>query len=93
MRRSSQAVQAMLLLLPVLLLLLLPAACQQTMPFPGNGEEPDEPVTVFVSSYVDRLMEIDDKAYEFQVNSQDAQLPACHASSTLPVPSTSRGTS
>lgn len=63
-RRSSQAV----LLLPVLLLLLLhPAACQQTMPFPGNGDEPDEPVTVFVSSYIDRLMEIDDKAYEFQV--------------------------
>lgn len=63
----------------VLLLLLLllgnsglgpgQAAAQQTMPFPGNGQEPEDPVTVYVSSYIDRLMYIDDKNYEFQVRS------------------------
>lgn len=66
-RSSSQAVLLPVPLLLLQLLLLHPAACQQTMPFPGNGVEPNEPVTVFVSSYIDRLMEIDDKAYEFQV--------------------------
>lgn len=57
---------AVLLLLQ--LLLSKPGLCQQTMPFPGNGEEPDQPITVFASSYIDRLMYIDDKNYEFQVS-------------------------
>lgn len=43
-------------------------AAQQMMPFPGQGQEPDEPTTVFVSTYIDRLMYIDDKNYEFQVS-------------------------
>jgi hypothetical protein len=42
-------------------------AAQQMMPFPGQGEEPGEATTVFVSTYIDRLMYIDDKNYEFQV--------------------------
>lgn len=42
-------------------------AAQQMMPFPGQGDEPEEPTTVFVSTYIDRLMYIDDKNYEFQV--------------------------
>lgn len=50
-----------------LLLLLAPCHGQQTMPFAGQGEEPSTPTTVFVSSYIDRLMYIDDKNYEFQV--------------------------
>lgn len=50
-----------------LLLLLTSCHAQQTMPFAGNGEEPSTLTTVFVSSYIDRLMYIDDKNYEFQV--------------------------
>lgn len=67
--------------LAVLLLLLLltrPGLCQQTMPFPGNGEEPDQPVTVFVSNYIDRLMYIDDKNYEFQVSATQQHCITCH---------------
>jgi hypothetical protein len=43
-------------------------AAQQMMPFPGQGQEPEDPTTVFVSTYIDRLMYIDDKNYEFQVS-------------------------
>jgi hypothetical protein len=59
---------AVLLLLLLLLFLNRPGLCQQAMPFAGNGEEPDQTTTVFVSSYIDRLMYIDDKNYEFQVS-------------------------
>jgi hypothetical protein len=65
---ASRCSLAVLLLLLLLLLLSKPGLCQQTMPFPGNGEEPDQPITVFASSYIDRLMYIDDKNYEFQVS-------------------------
>jgi hypothetical protein len=37
------------------------------MPFGGSGpSEPSQPTDVFVSSYVDRLMHINDKDYEFE---------------------------
>jgi hypothetical protein len=54
-------------LLVLVLLLFSFCSAQQMMPFAGNGEEPSTPTTVFVSSYIDRLMYIDDKNYEFQV--------------------------
>lgn len=71
MRLCSSSISSSSLLLLSFVLLLLLQCCtveaQQNMPFAGNGEEPPEPTTVFVSTYIDRLMYIDDKNYEFQV--------------------------
>eukprot|EP00879_Flechtneria_rotunda_P014504 GHRR01015156.1.p1 GENE.GHRR01015156.1~~GHRR01015156.1.p1 ORF type:complete len:451 (+),score=130.85 GHRR01015156.1:966-2318(+) len=61
-----------LLLLPLLMLLLgrstvLPAAAQMDMPFQGSGEEPPAvPAIVHVSSFVDRLLNVNDDMYEFE---------------------------
>lgn len=69
----------------VALVLMLHAPCaraQQNMPFAGNGQEPEEPTTVFVSSYVDRLSHINDKEYEFEVGSREVE--KCVASVLVP---------
>jgi len=67
--------QPSLLLLPLLcvvlllLLLLPPAAAQQPMPFQGRGDNPpSSPVDVHVTAYVDRILEVDDRKYEFSVS-------------------------
>lgn len=52
-------------------------AAQQMMPFQGQGEEPSEPTTVYVSTYIDRLMYIDDKNYEFQVGADASRWAVC----------------
>ena len=44
------------------------AAAQQPMPFPGSGTSPPSvPAVVHVSAYLDRRLEIDDRAYTFEV--------------------------
>jgi hypothetical protein len=65
---------------PLLLLLLLasaasvlrlpvPAGAQQPMPFQGQGDVPPAaPVDVHVSTYVDRILAVDDRHYEFTVS-------------------------
>jgi hypothetical protein len=48
--------------------LLQAARAQQPMPFIGNGDSPPAvPGEVHVTAYLDRLLNVDDKAYEFQV--------------------------
>jgi hypothetical protein len=40
------------------------------MPFIGRGDSPPtSPVDVYVTAYLDRLLEVDDKAYTFSVRS------------------------
>ena len=57
---------------PLLRLLLL-ATCfmlsngQQTTPFYGQGYPPDQGVDVFVDVYLDRLLQVDDINYRFEV--------------------------
>uniref|UniRef100_A0A383VCS9 Neurotransmitter-gated ion-channel ligand-binding domain-containing protein n=1 Tax=Tetradesmus obliquus TaxID=3088 RepID=A0A383VCS9_TETOB len=47
--------------------LLLAVTAQQAMPFVGNGDSPPAvPVEVHVTTYLDRLLNVDDKTYEFQ---------------------------
>jgi hypothetical protein len=58
------------LLLALLLLLLLPSpsAAQQPMPFQGQGDAaPSVPTEVHVSMFLDRLLGVDDREYEFKV--------------------------
>jgi hypothetical protein len=51
--------------------LLLAVHAQQPMPFIGKGDSPPAvPVDVHVTAYLDRLLNVDDKAYEFQVRLQ-----------------------
>ena len=68
--RLAAAMQQPPLLLPVLLalLLLVPGAvrCQMTQPFRGQGVAPDEPVDVHVSALMERLLDVDDRAYRFE---------------------------
>jgi hypothetical protein len=41
------------------------------MPFIGRGDNPpNSPVDVYVTAYLDRLLEVDDKAYTFAVRDQ-----------------------
>jgi hypothetical protein len=48
--------------------LLPPAAAQQPMPFMGRGDSaPAAPVDVYVTAYVDRILKVDDRGYEFTV--------------------------
>ncbi|WIA38827.1 hypothetical protein OEZ86_002107 [Tetradesmus obliquus] len=47
--------------------LLMAVTAQQPMPFVGNGDSPPAvPVEVHVTTYLDRLLNVDDKTYEFQ---------------------------
>lgn len=52
------------------------------MPFLGRGDfapsKDGEPVDVHVSVFVDRMLKIDDREYEYEVS----MLPACCASET-----------
>jgi hypothetical protein len=51
--------------------LLLTVHAQQPMSFIGNGDSPPAvPVEVHVTTYLDKLLNVDDKAYEFQVRLQ-----------------------
>jgi hypothetical protein len=55
--------------------LAVPAArAQQSMPFLGNGDygpsEAGEAVEVYVSVFVDRMLNINDRAYEYEVRPQ-----------------------
>jgi hypothetical protein len=45
-----------------------PASAQQPMPLQGQGDKPPAvPTDVYVTAYVDRLLQVDDTAYTFQV--------------------------
>jgi hypothetical protein len=47
---------------------MLAVHAQQPMPFIGNGDSPPAvPAEVHVTAFLDRLLNVDDKAYEFQV--------------------------
>lgn len=67
---------------PTLLLLLVLAVvvpstvvvvqAQQQMPFLGRGDSPPaSPVDVHVSAFLDKLLTVDDKKYEFSVSRED----------------------
>jgi hypothetical protein len=46
-------------------------AAQQSMPLSGNGDVPPAvPTDVYVSTYLDRLLAVDDTNYEFQASSR-----------------------
>ena len=57
--------------LGLLVLLCLAAAplpvarSQMSLPFTGQGLEPAEPVDVYVSAMLERLLDVDDKNYRF----------------------------
>ena len=55
-----------LLVLLCLAAALLPVArSQMSLPFTGQGLEPAEPVDVYVSAMLERLLDVDDKNYRF----------------------------
>jgi len=52
-----------------LLIFSTAVAAQQPMPFLGRGDNPPaSPVDVHVTAYLDRLLNVDDKDYTFQVD-------------------------
>jgi cation transport ATPase len=65
---STKTNKQQMWLLLMLLLLSVPAAAQQAMPFQGTGDAPPAiPTDVCVSAFVDRLIEVNDRDYSFQV--------------------------
>jgi hypothetical protein len=68
LRKPSKQLPQLLLALLLLLLLPSPSAAQQPMPFQGQGDDaPAVPTEVHVSLFLDRLLNVDDRSYEFQV--------------------------
>jgi hypothetical protein len=69
-RLPPQIVSLLLLLLLLVCGLLVPTAvAQQPMPFMGRGDNPPaSPVDVYVTAFVDRILSIDDRLYEFTVS-------------------------
>merc|ERR1712118_77315 len=43
-----------------------PCHGQMTVPFHGQGGFPEEPVDIYVSPMMERLLEVDDKNYRFE---------------------------
>jgi hypothetical protein len=63
------------------------AAAQQPMPFPGSGDTPPAvPAEVYVSAYLDRMLNVDDRAYTFHVGAQQAGRQATRSSSNTTSP-------
>jgi hypothetical protein len=61
-------------------LLAAAARAQQPMPFPGSGTTPPSvPAVVHVSAYLDRMLNVDDRAYTFQVGARAAADPGPQA--------------